>query len=139
MNAKKKIMVVDDDPDILEQLSIILQSGGYETRSIASQREAEEALLLEKPDLAIVDLMMEDSDSGFIVCHHLKRLYPETPVILLTAVRSAAGLSLEVSDAKVQQWVKAERILDKPVRPEQLLAEIRRLLHEPEMSNADGH
>ncbi len=139
MSAKKTVMVVDDDPDILEQICIVLRSHGYEPKPLASQREAEEALLLERPDLAIVDLMLEESDSGFVICHHLKKLYPGTPVILLTSVRAATDISLEPTSAKAQGWVKADRILDKPVRPEQLLAEIRRLLCEPEPTKADGH
>ena len=130
MSDTKKILVADDDPDVVEQLSLLLTAQGYEVHAAGGQKEAEELLLSVRPDLAIIDLMMEEMDSGFVLCHNLKRLYPETPVILLTAVTAATGLSFDVRSPEAQAWVKADKILDKPVRPEQLRAEVRRLLGE---------
>ena len=92
------------------------------------QKEGEEALLTTVPDLAVLDLMMENMDSGFVLCHHVKRLFPDTPVILLTAVKSATGLDFRPSPDEAASWVKADVILDKPVRPEQLRQEVKRLL-----------
>jgi CheY-like chemotaxis protein len=131
MDAKKKIVIVDDDPDIVEQLTVLLQAQGYEVHAAGNQAEGEELLLGVRPDLAILDLMMEHMDSGFVLCHHLKKLYPETPVILLTGVTAATGMSFAAPSAEAQSWVKAEKILDKPVRPEQVTAAVRRLLREP--------
>jgi CheY-like chemotaxis protein len=128
MSTLKKILVVDDDPDILEQLSLLLKHDGYEVLAAAGQEEAEQALLAGKPDLAILDLMMETTDSGFILCHEIKRLFPETPVILLTSVKAATGMDFEAASSDQQSWLKADRLLDKPVRPEQLRNEIQRLL-----------
>jgi CheY-like chemotaxis protein len=124
----KKILVVDDDPDITEQLSLLLKQEGYDVVAAAGREEAEQALLGGKPDLAILDLMMEHTDSGFMLCHEIKRLFPGTPVILLTSVKAATGLSFEAASAEQQSWVKADRVLDKPLRPEQLRNEVRRLL-----------
>ena len=84
---------------------------------------AEEAILKIKPDLAILDLMMEEKDSGFVLSHQIKKLYPDTPVILLTAVAGATGLSFTTQHSEAQSWIKVDKILDKPVRPEQLKAE----------------
>jgi CheY-like chemotaxis protein len=128
MSNAKKILVVDDDPDITEQLTLILKSGGYEVTAAAGQEEAEQTLMTFKPDLAVVDLIMEEQDSGFILCHEIKKLYPGTPVILLTSVKAATGISFATSSPEQQSWVKADRLLDKPVRPEQLKNEIQRLL-----------
>jgi two-component system alkaline phosphatase synthesis response regulator PhoP len=119
---------VDDDPDVVDQLTVTLQGEGYEVHAGYSQQEAEELLLSVKPDLAILDLMMEQMDSGFVLCHYLKKLYPQTPVILLTAVTAATGLSFATASPNAQSWVKADRVLDKPVRPEQIRSEVRRLL-----------
>ncbi len=132
MSAKKKILVVDDDPDILDQVTATLTAAGYETLSAEGRTEAEEALLKARPDLAILDLMMEEKDSGFVLSYQVKKLYPDTPVILLTAVTGATGLSFAARSAEEQSWTKVDKILDKPVRPEQLKAEVRRLLHEEE-------
>ena len=60
------------------------------------------------PDLAVLDLMMENMDSGFVLCHHVKRLFPDTPVILLTAVKSATGLDFRPGSDEAASWVKAD-------------------------------
>ena len=133
---KKKILVVDDDLDILERLNAILSGAGYEVVTAEGRVEAEETLLKVKPDLAIFDLMMEERDSGFVLSYQIKKLYPDTPVILLTAVTGATGLSFNEQNPESQSWVKADKWLDKPVRPEQLKEEVRRLLGEsPETSS----
>jgi CheY-like chemotaxis protein len=128
MQEQKKILVVDDDIDMLEQVALILKAEGYHVIQAQGQKEGEEALLTNIPDLAVLDLMMENMDSGFVLCHHVKRLYPETPVILLTAVKAATGIDFHPQSDEAASWVKADVVMDKPVRPEQLKAEARRLL-----------
>ena len=137
---KKKILVVDDDLDLLEQIKAILEAGGYEVVEADNRAAAEDTILKIKPDLAILDLMMEEKDSGFVLSHQLKQIYPELPVILLTAVAGATGLSFATQQAEARSWIKVDRILDKPVRPEQLRAEVRRLLGEdPEGMSKTRH
>jgi CheY-like chemotaxis protein len=128
MQEQKKILVVDDDIDLLEQVALILKADGYQVIQAQGQKEGEEALLTTIPDLAVLDLMMENMDSGFVLCHHVKRLFPETPVILLTAVKATTGLDFNPQSSEAASWVKADVLLDKPVRPEQLRQEVRRLL-----------
>ena len=139
MSVKKKILVVDDDFDLLEQLKLMLTSAGYEVTAAEGSRAAEEELLKMKPDLAVLDLMMEEKDSGFVLSYQIQKLYPDTPVILLTAVAGATGVSFKTQNAEAQSWIKINKILDKPVRPEQLKEEIRRLLHEPSEEGAGAH
>ena len=128
MNEQKNILVVDDDIDMLEQVALILRAEGYRVIQAQGQKEGEEALLTTIPDLAVLDLMMENMDSGFVLCHHVKRLFPETPVILLTAVKAATGMDFQPQTDEAASWVKADVLMDKPVRPEQLKQEVRRLL-----------
>jgi two-component system alkaline phosphatase synthesis response regulator PhoP len=128
MSDALKILVVDDDPDIVDQLTLLLKAEGYQVASASGLDEAEQVLLTIRPDLAIVDLMMEHKDSGFVLCHEIKKLYPETPVIVLTGVKSETGLAFDAASADAQSWVKADRVMDKPVRPEQLKNEMRHLL-----------
>ena len=128
MSEPKNILVVDDDIDLLQQVALILKTEGYRVTQAQGQKEGEEALLGTIPDLAVLDLMMENMDSGFVLCHHVKRLFPETPVILLTAVKAATGLDFQPQSPEAASWVKADVVLDKPVRPEQLKQEVRRLL-----------
>ncbi len=128
MSKKKNILVVDDDIDFLEQIECTMKADGYNVVTAQGQEAAEETMLTVIPDLAILDLMMENMDSGFVLCHHIKKIYPDTPVIILTAVEAATGLDFSTSGAEAASWVKADTLLCKPVRPEQLRAEVKRLL-----------
>ena len=80
------ILIVDDDMDYLFQTKMKLEQLGFKTITADSQREAELILEKTRPDLAILDLMMENEDSGFILSYKLKKKYPDVPVIILTAV-----------------------------------------------------
>jgi CheY-like chemotaxis protein len=135
--VKKKILVVDDDMDILEQMTAILTAAGYEVVSANSRAVAEEKVLTTQPDLAILDLMMEEKDSGFVLSYQLKKLFPALPVIMLTAVAGATGLSFAAQQAEARSWIKVDTLMDKPVRPEQLKAEVQRLLGEAPQPPAD--
>jgi CheY-like chemotaxis protein len=120
-------------------VTAILSNAGYEVLSAEGQVSAEEALLRTRPDLAIVDLMMEEKDSGFVLSYQIKKLYPGTPVILLTAVTGATGLSFASQSEEAQSWTKVDRMLDKPIRSEQLKAEVGRLLRETPEAAAHGN
>jgi CheY-like chemotaxis protein len=87
------------------------------------------ALAMFKPDLAILDLMMEDKDSGFVLCHRIKKLYPNTPVMMVTAVKAATGLSFAADSALQQSWLKADLLVDKPIRAEVLRNDVNGLLN----------
>lgn len=128
MNVMKKVLIVDDDPDILEQVGLVLKTSGYEVVSADSAANAEEYLIAGQPDIAIIDLMMEQPDSGFVLCHQIKKIYPNVPIIMLTAVRASTGMNFDTRNEEAKSWVKADAILDKPVRPEELLNSVRKLL-----------
>ncbi len=122
------ILVADDDPDYLFQTVSGLERAGYKTISVESQVEAESVIARFRPDLAIFDLMMESDDSGFILCYRLKRKYPDVPVILATAVARETGLSFSLDSEAEKSWIRADKYLEKGIRPEQLDQEIMKLL-----------
>lgn len=126
--AAKNILVVDDDPDILLQIGTILKQDGYTVRSAATAKEAEGLIVSQRPDLAIIDLMMEEKDSGFLLCRRIKKSHPGTPVIMLTAVKAATGLSFASVLAEDRSWMQADVLMDKPVRPERLRADVSKFL-----------
>ncbi len=128
MTQTKKILIVDNDVDQLEQVTLILKSEGYEVIQATGEKDGEDAIRSSMPDLAILDLMMENMDSGFVLCHQIKRMSPKTPVIILTAVKSEIGLDFSSQSSSAGGWIKADVLLDKPVRPEQLRNEVKRLL-----------
>ena len=128
MKKKTKILIVDDDIDILDQLNAVLTGAGYDVTAAEGEAAAEERLIDAKPDLAIVDVMMENQDSGFMLSHKIKKLYPGTPVIVLTSVSSVTGFRFPLDAGGERPWVKADAFLNKPVRPELLRSEVKRLL-----------
>ncbi|NOX89401.1 MAG: response regulator [Calditrichaeota bacterium] len=130
MADNKKILIADDDIDMLEQLKMQLQGWGFEVIEAESQEEAERKLERLKPDLAIYDLMMENRDSGFVLSYKTKKKYPDVPVIIVTAVTGETGLKFDAGTEEMRRWIKAEAILDKDIRFEQLKREIDRLLGE---------
>jgi CheY-like chemotaxis protein len=126
--APKTILIADDDPDIVAQVDLVLSAEGFTTVTAESQKDAEARLEDVEPDLAVVDLMMENMDSGFVLSHQIKAKYPGTPVIILTAVTADTGMEFDATTKGEKQWIGADVMVDKPVRPEQLLHEVTRLL-----------
>lgn len=124
----KTILLVDDDEDYLYQQQIQLEAAGYKVLKAESEQRAEELLLETRPDIAIVDLMMENFDAGFSLCYHIKKNDPSIPVIIVTAVTSETGLEFDTTTDEERSWVRADALLAKPVRFEQLRKEIERLL-----------
>jgi two-component system alkaline phosphatase synthesis response regulator PhoP len=119
------VLVVDDDPDILEMIALLLESSDYKVTTAKDGIEALEKLKTEKPDLMILDLLMPRMD-GFNVCRELQDTrwsrYRDMSIIILTSVREEAsrrryeletGLRLDVDD-----------YLEKPVKPEILIERV---------------
>ncbi|MCX7696873.1 MAG: response regulator [Bacteroidales bacterium] len=129
METKKKvILIVDDDKDLLFQMSHILKRKEFEVVEANTQQEAEDKLKEIRPDLAIVDLMMEKKDSGFILCHKIKKTYPNVPVIIVSALTSETGMMFDLTDPSDKDWIKADAFIDKNIRSDQLLSEVNKLL-----------
>lgn len=124
-----KILVVDDDPDIREALTMILESQGYQVVTAQDGIEALANLKAETPDLMVLDLLMPKMD-GFAVCKELKHpkwsKYADIPILILTSVREEAsrrryeletGMELDVAD-----------YVEKPIIPPVLLQRVEKLL-----------
>ncbi len=124
-----KVLVVDDDPDILDAVSMILETQGYKVVTAHDGIEGLATLKAEKPDLMILDLVLPKMD-GFAVCKELQdprwSKYRDIPILVLTSVREEAsrrryeletGLELDVDD-----------YVEKPMRPDQLLERVKRLV-----------
>ena len=122
------ILIVDDDQDYLFQLQVKIQNFGFKTITAEGQKEAEELIEKIKPDLAILDLMMENEDSGFILCFKMKKKYPDVPIIIATGVTAETGITFDINDENNRKWIKADRFLDKGIRSELLKEEIEKLL-----------
>jgi len=113
----KKILLVDDDIDLLEQNKILLESRGFKVETAESGIEGIEKFNAIKPDAAIVDLIMEEYDSGFVLCHRIKKTEhgKQIPVFILTSATYDTGYKFASETDEERQWIKCDGILNKPV------------------------
>ncbi len=125
---KPQALVVDDDSDFLEQLRVGLESLGFDVTTAENEKDATEQIAHWQPDLVVLDLIMDRPDSGFLLSYRMKKKYPKTPIIMVSAVTSRTGLNFEAATTSERAWVKADALLAKPVRLEQLKREIERLM-----------
>ncbi len=125
---RRTVLLVDDDSDFLFQQRLQLETAGFHVLSAAGAGDAERLLDQQRPDLAVVDVMMEHSDAGFTLCHRIRKRDPSIPVILVTSVNSESGMDFEAATDEERSWIKADAFLAKPIRFEQLKREIDRLL-----------
>jgi DNA-binding response OmpR family regulator len=127
-----KILLIDDDPDFREAITPILKSALYDVMTAANSAEGRQIILSEKPDLILLDIMMDGLFDGFSLCHAVKTS-PEyadvksTPIILVSAVKEITGSGFQFKRDE-QGMIGPDDYLDKPVKPAVLLARIEKLL-----------
>ena len=124
-----KILIVDDDPDYVNVLKTILESEQYTVVTAGDRTEGMEKIRAEKPDLTILDVMMSTWQDGFEMSRELKKdaEFKNMPVLMLTAVEKRSGIGFK-STAGDPTWLPVDAFLDKPVEPQVLLDEIKKLL-----------
>ncbi len=124
-----KILVVDDDPDILEAISLILEAHGYQVVTARDGIDGLHQLKEEKPDLMILDLMMPKLD-GFGVCKELKdprwSKYAHMPIIILSSVRQDASRRRYELETGVQ--LDVDDYVEKPIEHNILLERVEKVL-----------
>ncbi len=124
-----KIMIVDDDEDYINVVKAILESEQYTVVTASNKTEGMDKIRAEKPDLAILDVMMNAWHDGFEMTRQLKKdpQFKNMPVLILTAVESRSGLDFK-STAGDPKWLPIDVFLNKPVEPDILLSEVKKLL-----------
>ena len=122
-----KILVVDDDPDLVETVSMMLESRNYEVIPAYGGIEGLQKARSEAPDAVILDVMMPDKD-GFEVCKEMKAdpQLAEIPILLLTAV--ASRMSETRYTVRMGMETEADDYVDKPVEPEEIVRRVELLL-----------
>lgn len=123
MKEIKKILVIDDDVDIVEQLQIILANKGYNVISASSAEEGWKIFEQIKPDAVILDLMMEEHDSGFILSYKMRKTEwgSKTPIIIMTSAAHITNYKFSAATEEEKEWLKCDAILNKPLLAEDLL------------------
>ena len=119
-----RILVVDDDPDITFAISLYLKKEKHEVQTASSRADGMKALAAFKPDLMILDVMMEQPDDGIAMAQELRRTGQMLPILMLTSVGKVTGMSFD----RDNDLVPVDAFFEKPVRPEDLLKKVAELL-----------
>ena len=129
-----KILIVDDDPDIVEAMRMPLEANNYQVVSASSAREGLQKILKERPDLVILDVMMETTTEGFHFAYKLRSEAPdspykdfrELPILMITAIHRTTPFRF--SPRTDEGFLPVEDIIEKPIEPRVLLEKVSHLL-----------
>ncbi len=129
---KAKILIIDDDQDFNDAVTPILESALYEVVTALNPEEGKKKIFSEKPDLILLDIMMDSLFDGFSLCHEIKtskeyKEFNDIPVIFVSAVKEITGSRFQFN-AREQGMVGPDDYIDKPVKSEDLLTRIEKLL-----------
>jgi len=125
--TNRKVVYIEDDPEMIDLVTLILNRRGFSVKGAHGGRQGLDMVLLEKPDLVLLDLMMPDMD-GWDVYQQIKANGDtrQTPVIIITAKSQTIDKVLGLHIAKVDDYIC------KPFRPQELLDSIERVIHSKE-------
>ena len=125
----KKILIIDDDADFAESIKVILEAKGYRVFSAANRDDGLAKIKELMPDLIIMDVMLEKMSDGFDLSRKLKseEKYKKIPLLMLTAIGDKTGFKFSaVAGDKI--WLPVDDYAEKPIKPEELISRIERLL-----------
>jgi CheY-like chemotaxis protein len=123
-----KILVVDDDPDIILAVKMSLENVGHEVISASSGKEGLEKIKAELPDLVVLDVIMETPDEGIQLAKRLRNpdpsselyKYREIPILMLTSIQSTTPLEFD----STVDTLAVELFVDKPIDPVGLVGKV---------------
>jgi DNA-binding response OmpR family regulator len=132
--TQKRILIIDDDPDLRLTVRLPLEAAGYKVFEAASIADGKVAVREVRPDLIILDVMMDTTTAGFQFALDIHSFDPKsdykefrrTPIIMLTAIHSTTPLRFKPDE----DYLPVQIFLEKPVEPDVLLAKVREFLGE---------
>jgi len=122
------IAIIDDDPDIVDASSLVLKSKGFDVVTATNPQDAYRIVKEKKPNLIILDVMMDEPDDGFYLAQKFRREGITTPILMYTSVSKAIGL-----DFGKNEMVPVDDFVEKPISPEELVAKVTKLLQPKEV------
>jgi len=133
---KQKILVIDDDPDLVESMRITLEANDFEVHSAQNGNEGLALVKRIHPDLIILDVMMDSITEGFQVSQQLRspdpqseyRAYSNIPILMLTGVSQKMHMKFSPHDDG--DYLPVDEFVDKPIRLEFLLEKIKKLIRQ---------
>lgn len=117
------IAIIDDDPDILDASSLVLKSRGFNIVTANNPVDGYKIVKEKKPDLIILDVMMDEPDDGFFLAQKFRKEKIKTPILMYTSVSKAIGL-----DFGKNEMVPVDDFVEKPISPDELVKKVEALL-----------
>jgi DNA-binding response OmpR family regulator len=123
----KLIVIIDDDPDILDASSLVLKSKGYDVITANNPTDGYKIVKEKKPNLIILDVMMDEPDDGFFLAQKFRKEKINTPILMYTSVSKAIGMDFGKSE-----MVPVDDFVEKPISPDELVKKVESLLQKAE-------
>jgi len=127
---KRRILIIDDDTDLLSSLQIILEDRDFDVHTASTKEDGFKLLKSINPDLLIQDIMMESDLEGYGILNTLKSdpAFRQLPIIMLTGIAEAMEVNFRSAIEDDPEMFPAVVFLDKPVEPDVLFTEINAIL-----------
>jgi CheY-like chemotaxis protein len=124
----KKILIIDDDRELRDVMTTVLSSA-YECREAGSKKEGLAVLKTYKPDLVILDVMMESINAGFEAAREIKsnRKFKNVKIMVITNVDRKMGMDFK-SEAGDTSWLPVDDYIVKPIDPKALISKVQKLI-----------
>jgi DNA-binding response OmpR family regulator len=127
--ANERILIIDDDDDLVHALRLPLEAAGYGVFRAASGNEGLEKIKEVNPDLIILDVMMDTTTEGFHVSLALRspdpkseyKAYSQVPILMLTSIHSTTSLRFGPD----KDYLPVDAFIEKPIEPAELLKKVR--------------
>jgi len=119
-----KILIVDDDPDVVDVCKIVLEKEGHIVSSAINRSDGMKAVQDFNPELLILDIIMEQHDDGLIMAQDLRRQGFKAPILMLTSIGKVTGMNYGKDDS----LVPVDDFVEKPVAPKTIIAKVNSLL-----------
>ncbi|MCD6280736.1 MAG: response regulator [Deltaproteobacteria bacterium] len=128
MSENKKILIIDDDRDYVEALRIVLENNGYIVKHAYNVNDGLKSTEEDRPDLIILDVMMDKHTDGFDFCYTLKHddAYKHIPILMVTAVTDKTGFKF--SPETDGEYCEADDFVSKPVPVSDLVSRVNNLI-----------
>jgi len=125
MSKSRTVLLVDDDGDFVEMNRVLLEENGYTVRTAFNGKECLDHVAREKPDVIILDMMMEDRNEGFNLSRELRNseYTKNIPLVMITSVHDTIPFRIEPD----KTWLPVDTLIEKPVDPALLLSIVERL------------
>ncbi|HZW37818.1 MAG: response regulator transcription factor [Syntrophothermus sp.] len=118
-----KIVIIDDDPDILDASTLVLNTKGFEVKTARNPEDGYQLVKQWNPDLIILDVMMNEPDDGFFLAQKFRKEGIKTPILMYTSVSKAIGM-----DFGIGELVPVDEFVEKPISPEELISKVEKLI-----------